>query len=168
MRILSPGLIKKLSSDSAEGLLLLRGSASRIRHLLHVRLEDRPWPSLRSPASINGSQQLAKLARLGMTDFQIEGPTIYSRTSSFKIGASQACPTRSGSRWATHRLRIRRHNAVAATGNRTHCQRPQHSLQTNRRVFRGDPQRTSGRSTARVSATTLGSRDVALPAVEAG
>ena len=42
MRILSPGLIKKLSSDSAEGLLLLQGRAFRIPHLLHVRLVDSP------------------------------------------------------------------------------------------------------------------------------
>ena len=44
--------------------------------------------------SIN--QQLAELARLGMSDFQIEGPTIYCRPSSSKAGASQACTAMSG------------------------------------------------------------------------
>ena len=44
--------------------------------------------------SIN--QQLAELARLGMSDFQIEGPTIYCRPSSFKAGVSQACTAMSG------------------------------------------------------------------------
>ena len=44
--------------------------------------------------SIN--QQLAELARLGMSDFQIEGPTIYCRPSFSKAGASQACTAMSG------------------------------------------------------------------------
>ena len=44
--------------------------------------------------SIN--QQLAELARLGMSDFQIEGPTIYCRPSSFKIGVFRACTAMSG------------------------------------------------------------------------
>ena len=44
--------------------------------------------------SIN--QQLAELARLGMSDFQIEGPTIYCRPSSSKAGAFQACTAMSG------------------------------------------------------------------------
>ncbi len=44
--------------------------------------------------SIN--QQLAELKRLGMSDFQIEGPTIYCRPSSSKAGASQACTAMSG------------------------------------------------------------------------
>ena len=44
--------------------------------------------------SIN--QQLAELARLGMSDFQIEGPTIYCRPSSSKAGVSQTCTAMSG------------------------------------------------------------------------
>lgn len=41
-------------------------------------------------AILSINQHLAQLARLGMSNFQIEGPTIYCRPSSFKIGVFRA------------------------------------------------------------------------------
>ena len=47
-------------------------------------------------AILSINQHLAQLARLGMSNFQIEGPTIYCRPSSFKIGVFRACTAMSG------------------------------------------------------------------------
>ena len=63
---------------------------------MHDFLSERAGLDQAESAIPSINQQLAELARLGMSDFQIEGPTIYCRPSSSKAGASQACTAMSG------------------------------------------------------------------------